>query len=190
MPISSIEAGATLVPDLRRSNPMRVGVIIVSMLALTTPSEASKSCMTKTEARQHFGSVHIYWHGKDHCWDATPTQRHRRIHAVRQESHLHTVQQKNLEPKWHDSMSEMLRDEEPVQTPWVAREVGIQPPQLSMAERWIDIVQVAPSPIIRKPEPMVTPRGVVMVIIVITLTLAIVMFFEQPRSRRNTSSAG
>jgi len=22
--------------------------------------------MSKTEARQHFGSVHIYWHGKDH----------------------------------------------------------------------------------------------------------------------------
>jgi hypothetical protein len=33
---------------------MRIGVIVVSMLVLTTSSEASKSCMTKTEARQHF----------------------------------------------------------------------------------------------------------------------------------------
>src|ERR1700716_338081 len=55
---------------------LRVGVIVVSMLMVATPSEASQSCMSKTEARQHFGSVHIYWHGQDHCWDATPTRHH------------------------------------------------------------------------------------------------------------------
>jgi hypothetical protein len=184
---------------------MRIGVIVVSMLVLTAPSEASESCMTKTEARQHFGSVHIYWHGKDHCWDATPGRRHGRIHTVRQKDHLdtvqQTVQQKIHQPSWHDSMSEMLPDEAPVRTPWVAPEaavrtpwvapqVDIEPPQLSMAERWVDIAQVAPPRIVRKPEPMVTPRGMVMVIIFITLTLAIVMIFEQPRSRRNTPAAG
>jgi hypothetical protein len=176
---------------------MRIGVIVVSMLVLTTSSEASKSCMTKTEARQHFGSVHIYWHGNDHCWDATPTRRHHRIHAVRQKIRLHTVQEKNHQPKWHESMSEMLPAEAPVQAPSVARQVDIEPPpspppspQISMAERWVDIVQVAPPLAIRKPEPMVTPRGVVMVIIIITLTLAVVMVFEQPRSRRDTPSAG
>jgi hypothetical protein len=183
---------------------MRIGVIVVSMLVLTTSSEASKSeasksCMTKTEARQHFGSVHIYWHGNDHCWDATPTRRHGRIHTVRQKDHLdtvqQTVQQKIHQPSWHDSMSEMLPDEAPVRTPWVAPQVDIEPPQLSppqlsMAERWVDIAQVAPPRIVRKPEPMVTPRGMVMVIIFITLTLAIVMIFEQPRSRRNTPAAG
>jgi hypothetical protein len=180
---------------------MRIGVIVVSMLVLTTSSQASESCMTKTEARQHFGSVHIYWHGNDHCWDATSTRQHHRIHTVRQKIHLHTVQQKIQQPKWHDSMSEMLPDEAPVRAPWVAPEtpvrtpwaapqVDIEPPQISMAERWVDIVQVAPPRIIRKPEPMVTPRGVVMVIIIITLTLAIVMIFEHPRSRRNTPAAG
>ncbi len=189
---------------------MRIGVIVVSMLVLTTSSEASKSeasksCMTKTEARQHFGSVHIYWHGNDHCWDATSTRRHGRIHTVRQKDHLdtvqQTVQQKIHQPSWHDSMSEMLPDEAPVRTPWVAPEapvrtpwaapqVDIEPPQLSMAERWVDIVQVARPRIIRKPQPMVTPRGVVMVIVFITLTLAIVMIFEHPRSRRNTPAPG
>jgi hypothetical protein len=59
-----------------------------------------------------------------------------------------------------------------------------------MAERWVDIAQVEPPRVIRKPAPMVTPRGVVMVIIIITLTLAIVMIFEQPRSRRNTPAVG
>ena len=184
---------------------MRVALFVVFVSVLTTPSEASNSCMSKTEARQHFGSVHIYWHGKDHCWDATPTRRHGRIHTVRQKDHLdtaqQTVQQKIHQPSWHDSMSEMLPDEAPVRTPWVAPEaavrtpwvapqVDIEPPQLSMAERWVDIAQVAPPRIVRKPEPMVTPRGMVMVIIFITLTLAIVMIFEQPRSRRNTPAAG
>ena len=172
---------------------MRVAAIVV-LLVLTTPSEASKSCMTKTEARQHFGSVHIYWHGNDHCWDATPTRRHGRTHTVRQKDHLdtvqQTVQQKIRQPSWHDSMSEMLPDEAPVRTPWAAPQVDIEPPQFSMAERWVDIAQVAQPRIIRKPQPMVTPRGVVMVIIFITLTLAIVMIFEHPRSRRNTPAAG
>jgi hypothetical protein len=184
---------------------MRIGVIVVSMLVLTTSSQASESCMTKTEAREHFGSVHIYWHGKDHCWDATSTRQHHRIHTVRQKKQIdtvqQTVQQKIHQPSWHDSMSEMLPDEAPVRAPWVAPEaavrtpwaaprVNIEPPQISMAERWVDIAQVAPPRVIRKPEPMVTPRGVVMVIVFITLMLAIVMIFEHPRSRRNTPAAG
>jgi hypothetical protein len=157
---------------------MRIGVIVVSMLVLTTASEASNSCMTKTEARQHFGSVHIYWHGKDHCWDATPGRRHGRIHTVRQKDHLdtvqQTVQQKIHQPSWHDSMSEMLPDEAPVRTPWVAPQVDIEPPQLSMAERWVDIAPVAPPRIIKgEPEPLVTPRGMVLVIITIILTITI-----------------
>jgi hypothetical protein len=167
---------------------MRVAVTVV-LLVLTTPSEASKFCMSKTKARQHLGSVHIYWHGKDHCWDATPTRRHHRIHKV---------QQKIDQPKWYESMSEMLPGEEPVQTPWVDRWVDIEPPQPPIVARWVDIVQVAPPPIIeRKPEPMVTPRGVVMVMVIITiaLTLAIVeilfggMIDQRLASRRNTRLA-
>jgi len=58
---------------------MRVAVFVVFVAfvpVLATSSEASRSCMTKTEARQHFGSVHLYWHGAGHCWDATSTRRH------------------------------------------------------------------------------------------------------------------
>jgi hypothetical protein len=182
---------------------MRVALVVVFVSVLTTSSEASKSCMTKTEARQHFGSVHIYWHGRDHCWDATSTRRHGRIHQVRQKDHLdtvqQTVQQKIHQPSWHDSMSEMLPDEAPVLTPWVAPQVDIEPPQLSMTERWVDIVQVAPPRIIRKSEPMVTPRGVVMVmvmvIITIILTIAVVevlfsgMINERMHKRRHRGFA-
>ena len=146
---------------------MPVAVIAVSMLVMlmvTTPSAASPSCMSKSEARQHFGPVHIYWHGQDHCWDATPTRRYHQIHQV---------QRTTDQPKWQDSMSEMLPDEAPVRTPWVAPQADVEPPQLSMAERWVDIVQAAPPRIIRKPKPLVTPRGMVMVIITIILTITI-----------------
>ena len=87
-------------------------------------------------------------------------------------------------------MSKMPPNEQPVQKPWVNRCVDIEPSQLPMVERRADIAQPAditqPEPLpIRKPGPMVTPRGVVMVIIIILLTLAVVMIFEGPHSRRN-----
>jgi hypothetical protein len=154
---------------------MRVAVFVVFVsVVLATPSEASRSCMTKTEARQHFGSVHIYWHGAGHCWNATSTRRHHRVHQV---------QRKINPPKWRDSMSKMLPDEtskmlpdeEPVQKTWVDRWVDIESPPIVL--RWVDIAQVTPSPVIEpKSEPMVTLRGMVMLIIAITLTLAIVEF--------------
>jgi hypothetical protein len=156
---------------------MRVAVIAVLMSVLTTPSEASKSCMTKTEARQHLGSVHIYWHGVDHCWDATRRHHHIQVRdatPTRRHNQIHRIQQKIDRPKWYASMSEMLPDEEPVQTPWVDRWVDIEPAQLPIVTRRVDIVQVAPPPII-EPGPMVSLRGVLIVIIIIIgLTLAIV----------------
>jgi hypothetical protein len=158
---------------------MRGAVIVVSMLVAATPSEASKSCMSKTEARQHFGTVYIYWHGKNHCWDATPPRRYHQIRKVQRQ-----VQRQVDQPKWHDSMSKMSPNEEPVQTPWVNRWVSIESSQLPTVERGADVTPPEPLPI-RKPEPMVTPRGVVMVIIIILLTLAVVMIFEGPHARRN-----
>jgi len=67
-----------------------------------------------------------------------------------------------------------------------------------MVERWTDITQVG-SPqfvvAIPEPEPMVTPRGVVMVITTIILTIAIVevlfggMINERMRKRRHRGFA-
>ena len=65
---------------------MPVAVIAVSMLVMlvwTTPSQASQSCMSRNEARQHFSSIHIYRHDEGHCWDAIPTREHRQIDVVR-----------------------------------------------------------------------------------------------------------
>jgi hypothetical protein len=32
----------------------------------------ANSCMTKSEARHAYSTSYLYWHGADHCWDATP----------------------------------------------------------------------------------------------------------------------
>jgi hypothetical protein len=121
---------------------MRVALIVVTMLAATTPSEASQSCMSKAEARQHFGAVHIYWHGPDHCWDATPS-RHRQI-QVRQKPPIREVQRQS-EPKWHDALSAMLTDDDAVRSLTTPTPLGIEHQGddaaigTSWADRWVDI---------------------------------------------------
>jgi len=95
------------------------------MMAVTTPLQASQSCMSKTEARKHFSSSHIYWHGPDHCWYAT-SPRHHGIHGVRRHTPSHEAERKPHRPepdqaqlddqskpdqsKWRDSMSAMMSD--------------------------------------------------------------------------------
>src|SRR5229473_583270 len=160
---------------------MRVAVIVVFALMAATPSEASRSCMSKTEARQHFGSVHIYWHGPAHCWDATSTLRHHQIHHV---------QRTKNDPTWHDAMSEMLPDGEsaPASTRLAPAPTQSAPAPTPWVSRWVDLAQVAPPLVIRAAEPLVTPRGVVMVIMFVIGTLAIIIFFQRRPSRRNWRS--
>jgi len=168
---------------------MRVAMYIVAVLVVTTPSEASKSCMTKAEARQQFGSVHIYWHGPDHCWDAAPTRRPSRQKVqqktpAHQETPAREVEQITDQPKWRDSRSEVLVDNGPVQPlgvtadarrdgdddagtgkPWLDRWVDTEP--FPRAARWVDIAAVERPPIIeRKAERSVRPYGVVLVFVV------------------------
>ncbi len=170
---------------------MRVAVVVVFVSVLTTPSEASQSCMSKTEARQSFHSSHIYWHGVDHCWDATPIRRYGSQHRA----HHHEPEptppavMPMPSPDQRRSANAMAADEHETDlitaTPWV--------------QRWVDISQAAlPKPIVaaeRKSEPMVKPRGVAMVIITIILTLAIVevlfgpMISERMRKRRHRGFA-
>jgi hypothetical protein len=160
---------------------MRVAVFVAFVLVASTPSEASTDCMSKTEARQHFGSVHIYWHGRDRCWDANPGRRRHHAHKVHKVQESRTAQRKIDPPKWYESMSQMLPEEEPA-TPasadrWADRWVEFAPPQRLVVVADADITGTLPSPsafIERNPEPMLTPRVVVMAILTIALILALV----------------
>jgi hypothetical protein len=123
---------------------MPVVVITASMLVslvLMAPSDASQPCVSRIDARQYSGSVHIYRHGQDHCWDAVPTRGDHSIHGVQRE-----VEQSRPE----DSMPEMLPDD--------ARWIDIdQVAPLSIIEP--------------KPEPTALSRGVVLAAIAIAVTL-------------------
>jgi hypothetical protein len=189
---------------------MRVAAIIAVVLVSITPSEASKSCMTKAEARQHFGSVHIYWHGPNRCWDATPSRRHT-SRNIQRKTPTREVKQKIDQPKWRDSISELLADGDPVQsigtladarrygndgavtaTRWIDRWTEIEPSIL--AARWVDIAQVERPPNIeRKAGRSVRPHGLVLVFIVfVLLALATIevlfggRIHQWPRSGRMT----
>src|SRR3974390_2612460 len=50
--------------------PMRVAVIVLGLVIVSTPSQASWSCMTRAEAHQQFPTSHLYWYGSGHCWGA------------------------------------------------------------------------------------------------------------------------
>jgi hypothetical protein len=194
---------------------MRIAVIIVAMSVVTTSSEASQSCMSKTEARQHFQSVHIYWHGQGHCWDATPAQLHR-IRAVQLRTPIREAQPKIGQPKidqpeWRNSRSEILAgdgvvgssavstgarhdgNEDPAGTPWADRWVDVEPSPLGV--RRVDIAPVAPAAIIeREAEPLITLRGVALmciafVVMIATIKILVVaLIYERRLSERNLRS--
>lgn len=116
--------------------------VVASISALTTPSRAQSSCMSKSEARQHYGSVHIYWHGPDHCWDATPG-RHRQV--LKNRSNIdRQVQAGRGRSDWRQAMSEMLPDDAPVEAPDASAADGVA--SANWLHRWIDIAQVVPRP--------------------------------------------
>ncbi|WP_316164787.1 MULTISPECIES: hypothetical protein [unclassified Bradyrhizobium] len=123
---------------------MRVALILIVMATMTSPSQASPSCMNKSEARHHFGSVHIYWHGSNHCWDATPMTRRRHIARVERQTAERKLQ-KEQPPHWRDARSEMLAAARPFEPSTESDD----PPETTMTRsnwsaRWIDVAQVGP----------------------------------------------
>jgi len=113
---------------------------IASIGMLTKPSQGSSSCMSQSEARQHFGSVHLYWHGPDHCWDAAPG-RHRIISRNRSNADRQ-AQGGSRRSDWREAMSEMRLDDAPVQVSDTGAAGGTA--AANWLDRWIDIAQVVP----------------------------------------------
>jgi len=112
---------------------MRVAVIVVGLVVVSTPSQASRSCMTQAEARRQFATSHLYWHGS-HCWDAmTPSRRGvvpRVRENVQREAQRDAPEPNNPEPKWRETMPEMLTANE------------APSPSVNWENRWVEIAQV------------------------------------------------
>jgi hypothetical protein len=98
--------------------------------------------MSQSEARQHYGSVHLYWHGPDHCWDATPGRR--RLVRKSQPTIDRQVERARSRSDWRQAMSEMLPDDGPAQAPGVQLAGATATVGANWLDRWIDIVQVTP----------------------------------------------
>jgi hypothetical protein len=97
--------------------------------------------MSKAEARQHFASAHLYWHGPDHCWDATPG-RHRVVRKNQPSDRQ--VERGRGRSDWRQAMSEMLPGDGPVQAPVAQTAGGAAAAVANWLDRWIDIAQVVP----------------------------------------------
>jgi hypothetical protein len=182
---------------------MRTAAIFIFVLLAASPAHASKSCMTMAEARTQFATSHLYWHGPNHCWDATAPQ-HRIVRRVKpkgqqpaegEDTTPVVVAQDDTvparrEPKWRNAMSEML----PADTPGVASALpslpAIATTGLNWLDRWVDVAQVAPPSFLRrntelaaaevsssagqKADPMVTPMRLILVFLSIVVILAVI----------------
>jgi hypothetical protein len=157
---------------------MRFAMIAVAVVVASSPSQASPSCMTQAEARQKLGAVHLYWHGPNHCWDATPSRRRLAQRArtrERQQVERDVAQEKQEikqekkfsredrpqrwahEPRWREAMSKMLPDDalplrEAAQERAGSVTFDAPPPRMNWRDRWVDVAQRAP-PVLDKVEP-------------------------------------
>ena len=149
---------------------MRVAVIVVGLVVVSTPSQASKSCMTQAEARQQFATSHLYWHGSGHCWDAMTPSRRGVVPRVRE----------NVQREAQRDAAKMLT----VGPPPDSSANEAPSPSVNWENRWVEIGQVNPTLASDKAEqedasanathridPMFTPMRVLFAFLLLVLTL-------------------
>jgi hypothetical protein len=163
---------------------------VYCLIATVIPAQASGMCLTKAEARQMFRTSHLYWHGKDHCWDASPVAaRHASIAYSVRHRDTRTLPAITAKP----SNQPAKTDEPPAQTTSGQLQQASVLPELrqwsdtmAMAgsvettpwiDRWPDQPIKPPSrPVITEAAAnaaLVTPRGMVAGIMILVLSLAI-----------------
>jgi hypothetical protein len=153
---------------------MRVAVIFVAVIVMTAPAPASAGCMSIGEARHQFGSVHLYWHGASHCWDASPG---RRRYAAQAERHAGGQKRSELQRRtWREARSELVVDNEPARaavgtadqadtapdTSAKMMPVKVTPIKLASfvadwSERWVDVEQIIPDHRIKAQSNLLAP---------------------------------
>jgi hypothetical protein len=153
------------------------------LISMATSAQASRSCMSRAEARAAYPSSHLYWYGEGHCWGSSPTVtraqygRHRetgpkpppspatsnefeKISTPAFPAVSGNFQQASDLRRWAGTMA-ML--ETPETTPWINRwpELAIKPPS-----RPVFTEAAADSS-------LMTTRGIVAVIMTLSLSVAL-----------------
>jgi hypothetical protein len=108
---------------------MRIAVFVVAIVMVSSPSQASPSCMTLAEARAAFGNKHLWWHGPNRCWDATPGRRRlaerskaKETRQAARDGQVERVPERAIveekkpprwthESRWREAMSRMLPED-------------------------------------------------------------------------------
>lgn len=112
-------------------------VLAIMMFVLLVGSHAADArCFDKSQARHHYGRGHLYWHGGNHCWNASPVHRRHRYH------HRHVLSDviplpspSPIQWKASDADNNAVDDTEMAPPPLPAS-------TMPWADRWVDITQV------------------------------------------------
>jgi hypothetical protein len=157
------------------------------LLLLSTAADASRSCMTKREARRAFPSSHVYWYGSRHCWNVAPGRRH---HA---RAHAHTYQRPPSPPPIPVLAAEPSAREADHDGDAAGRTGGSIPPTGTttgkLQDRWPDVVTVPPPEpgVVEAAPPLMSARNVVMVIASMAMFAALIeVAFGGMIARRRT----
>jgi hypothetical protein len=157
--------------------------------------------MTQSEARAKFPKEHLWWHGPNRCWDATPPSRRRLAERskAREQRPVQVDAQATQEardekkgwshsPRWHEAMSRMRPGDLPDAAVSASAGASVDAvaapaaPQTYFWDRWVEIAQRVP-PAAAKPgpadlaanaraaEPLVTPVRVMLTLLVLLLAL-------------------
>ena len=142
---------------------MRVAVIVLGLVVVSTPSQASSSCMTRPEAQQFatsylywYGSSHLYWYRSGHCWRAmTPSRRTRVVHRVRVvfngiawADHSHALKPENRSQDRELVQREAQAEPNNPEPKWREAMSGMltaneaPSPSVNWENRWVEIAQI------------------------------------------------
>lgn len=177
---------------------MRVAILAAAIALASSPALASPSCMTQSEARAKFPKEHLWWHGPNKCWDATPPSRRRlaernkakQQRAAQQAARTALDEKKILSnaPRWREAMSRMGPEDVPDAAVSASAGASVDAiampavPRTNFWDRWVDIAQRVP-PAALKPgpaalaadartaEPIVTPLRVMLALLMLLLAL-------------------
>jgi hypothetical protein len=132
--------------ELKVFRTIALVVIVVAPMRATSAAP----CMTESEARRVYSTAHLYWHGADHCWDATPTrirnsERHRH-HFVRQHRDEDEAVKAQSQPPQPVAQAQPKPAEEPTPLPVLTTadliRAGhtrmIEELELKLKDRWSD----------------------------------------------------